>query len=80
MSDMTQKQSGGQVHTHQVLIDAKETARRYGINWRTLLRWADLGLVPWGIKIGGARRWNAAEVDAHIAAGCPKCHKPGDKQ
>jgi hypothetical protein len=31
---------------------------------------ADLGLMPWGFKIGALRRWDAEEIEAWIAGGC----------
>ena len=52
------------------LIDAKETARLLGCSWRTVLRHADAGRVPSGIKLGALRRWDASELDAFIAGGC----------
>jgi predicted DNA-binding transcriptional regulator AlpA len=57
------------VTTHR-LLDVHETADLYGIAWRTLLRHADGGLVPFGLKLGGSRRWVEAEIRAHIANGC----------
>jgi predicted DNA-binding transcriptional regulator AlpA len=54
------------------LIDVKAAAKRCGIAPRTLLRLADSGRAPWGLKIGGLRRWNVAELDAWIANGCPR--------
>ena len=37
---------------------------------RTVLRNADRGAMPWGVKIGALRRWDLDEVAAWIAAGC----------
>lgn len=37
---------------------------------RTVLRNADRGVMPWGIKIGALRRWDLDEIEAWIAAGC----------
>jgi predicted DNA-binding transcriptional regulator AlpA len=59
----------GDVST-QRLIDMHEAAALYGVVWRTLLRYVDMGLVPAGIKLGGSRRWVEAELRAHIAGGC----------
>ncbi len=36
------------------LIGVKAVAAMLGVSWRTALRWADAGLMPWGVKIGGA--------------------------
>jgi excisionase family DNA binding protein len=59
------------------LIDAREAARRYGCGWRTLYRLADRGSIPPGIRLGALRRWDAAAIDAHIAAGCPPLRREG---
>jgi len=56
--------------TARRLIDAREAGRVLGCSWRTLLRLADSGKVPWGCKIGALRRWDAAELDSFIAGGC----------
>lgn len=41
-----------------------------GMASRTVLRNADRGVMPWGVKIGALRRWDLDEVAAWIAAGC----------
>jgi hypothetical protein len=61
------------------LIDRDATAAIYGWHWRTLLRYADMGLVPPGVKIGGSRRWDEAVVRQHIADGCPRVRTIGAK-
>jgi predicted DNA-binding transcriptional regulator AlpA len=57
--------------TTRRLIDVKQVGHLYGMNWRTVYRFADLGLIPAGLKLGALRRWDESEVLAHIAAGCP---------
>jgi excisionase family DNA binding protein len=52
------------------LLNVKEVASRLGCSWRTALRHADAGLIPFGIKLGGLRRWDVAELDDFIANGC----------
>jgi len=52
------------------LIDTKEVGRRLGCSWRTVLRLADAGKIPFGVKLGALRRWDAVELDAFIAGGC----------
>ena len=37
---------------------------------RAWLRLCDAGRAPWGVKLGGRRLWDAAELDAWIAGGC----------
>ena len=54
------------------LIDKHGTAARYDAGPRSVLRWADAGIIPYGIKLGSLRKWDADEIDAHIAAGCPR--------
>jgi excisionase family DNA binding protein len=52
------------------LIDAKQVARLLGCSWRTVLRLADAGKIPWGVKLGGLRRWDVEEIEAFITGGC----------
>jgi predicted DNA-binding transcriptional regulator AlpA len=52
------------------LIDSKEVGRLLGCSWRTVLRHADAGRIPWGIKLGALRRWDAVEIEAFIANEC----------
>lgn len=55
-----------------VMGDVKAVAAKYGVDPRSVSRWADTGLIPYGAKLSAARRWNLAEIDGHIAAGCPR--------
>ena len=52
------------------LIDAKEAGRMLGCSWRSVYRYADRGMIPAGSKLGGLRRWDAAELERFIADGC----------
>jgi excisionase family DNA binding protein len=52
------------------LIDAKELARLLGCSWRTVLRLADAGRIPWGVKLGSLRRWDLREIEDFITGGC----------
>jgi excisionase family DNA binding protein len=63
------------------LIDAKETSRLLGCSWRTVLRLADAGKIPNGVKLGALRRWDMAEIEAFIATGCkpPKATSKGGR-
>ena len=54
------------------LIDVKVVAAKYDCDKRSVLRWADAGVIPFGIKLSGLRRWDVDEIDGHIAAGCPQ--------
>jgi hypothetical protein len=48
------------------LTDARGGAGMYLVSVRTFLRWADSGIVPPGLKIGGRRLWRIADLDDHI--------------
>jgi hypothetical protein len=61
------------------LIDVKPASRMYSVSWRTFLRWADAGRVPWGVKISGRRLWRLDELEAHIRDGCRPVKKGGAK-
>jgi predicted DNA-binding transcriptional regulator AlpA len=52
------------------LVDAQEMGRLLGCSPRTALRLADAGRIPWGVKLGGLRRWDSQEIQEFIAAGC----------
>jgi predicted DNA-binding transcriptional regulator AlpA len=40
------------------------------MSWRTVYRYADAGLMPWGVKIGTLRRWDLDEIERWINDGC----------
>ncbi len=54
----------------RMLIDVHTVAAKYGADERSISRWADAGKIPFGVKLGSLRRWDNAEIDAHIAGGC----------
>ena len=54
----------------RMLIDVRTVAAKYGADERSIFRWADAGKIPFGIKLSSLRRWDVAEIDAHIANGC----------
>ncbi len=54
------------------LIDGPAAARKLGCSYRHWLRMADASMAPRGVKLGSLRRWDVAEIDAWIAAGCPR--------
>jgi excisionase family DNA binding protein len=58
------------------LIDAKEAGRVLGCSWRTVLRLADAGRIPWGVKLGALRRWDSSELDTFVANGCKPPRQP----
>ncbi len=63
------------------MLDAKQVGLRLGCSSRHALRLADAGLMPWGVKIGALRRWDAAELESWIANGCKpvRTSKKGDR-
>ncbi len=60
-------------------LDAKQVGNRLGCSWRHVLRMADRGVMPWGVKLGALRRWDADELEAWIAAGCKPCRTAGTR-
>lgn len=54
----------------RMLIDVHIVAAKYAADKRSIFRWADAGKIPYGVKLGSLRRWDIAEIDAHIANGC----------
>lgn len=57
----------------RMLVNVSVLEQKYSADKRSIYRWADAGIIPFGIKLSGLRRWDLAEIDAHIAAGCPTC-------
>ena len=53
----------------RMLIDVHAVAAKYGCDERSVFRFADAGKIPFGVKLGSLRRWDLAEIDAHIANG-----------
>ena len=54
----------------RMMIDVEIVAQKYSCDERSVFRWADAGKIPFGVKLGSLRRWDVAEIDAHIANGC----------
>ena len=53
----------------------EDVGRRCCMDPRSVLRNADRGTMPWGMKIGGLRRWDLDEIEAWIASGCKPIRK-----
>jgi excisionase family DNA binding protein len=53
-------------------LEVGELAEMLGCSCRTVYRRADAGLIPPGVKLGGHRRWNRAQIHQWISAGCPR--------
>jgi hypothetical protein len=52
------------------LGDAKQVGSRLSCSWRHVLRMADRGLMPWGLKLGSLRRWDMEQLEEWIKDGC----------
>lgn len=61
------------------LGDADEVGRICGYSKRSVLRFSDRGLMPFGRKIGALRRWDLNEVEAWIAGGCKPIRTAGKR-
>jgi hypothetical protein len=84
---MTLTTANGPISTIETGIDAAAAtvqprftdligvATMYGISPSTVLRMADRGKLPYGIKMGARRLWRIRDLDEHIAAGCPQIRK-----
>jgi predicted DNA-binding transcriptional regulator AlpA len=59
----------------RILVDVNTVAKKYGADKRSVYRFADAGIIPFGIKLGSLRKWDLAEIDSHIAAGCPRVRR-----
>ena len=57
------------------LIDAVEVSRLIGMSARTVWRLKDAGKMPKPVSIGRRVRWQRAEIDEWITAGCPSLVK-----
>jgi predicted DNA-binding transcriptional regulator AlpA len=55
-----------------LLLSAEKLAQILGISIRTLWRLRAAGKLPVPIRLGGSVRWRLADIEAWIAAGCPK--------
>lgn len=61
----------------RVMGDVHVVAQKYDADPRSIFRWADAGKIPFGAKLGSLRRWDLAEIDAHIAGGCKPIRQVG---
>lgn len=51
------------------LIETAEVARIFGgVSKRTIWRWADLGILPKGFRVGGKRFWCVSAIEEAVAA------------
>jgi len=61
------------------LVDVKDVGRLLGCSWRTVLRLADAGRIPWGVKLGALRRWDLQQIEDFITNGCHPTRRYGGK-
>jgi predicted DNA-binding transcriptional regulator AlpA len=59
------------------LGDVKDVASLTNLNARTIYRYAELGLMPFGFKIGTLRRWDLDEIERWISGGCKPVRNEG---
>jgi excisionase family DNA binding protein len=52
------------------LVDVREVGRLLNCSPRTVYRLADEGRIPWGVKLGGLRRWDLRQLEEFIEGGC----------
>jgi len=52
------------------LLGVEDVAKLLGISTRSVARHADAGLIPQGVKLGNARKWDLKILEDWIAAGC----------
>ncbi|MFN4244160.1 MAG: helix-turn-helix transcriptional regulator [Tepidisphaerales bacterium] len=55
----------------KLVVDAREAAAMFGKSRSAWLAAVARGDAPYGVRIGGSRRWSVAELEAWLAAGCP---------
>jgi hypothetical protein len=58
-------------------LDADGVSIKYKMSRRQVFRAADALLIPPGFHVGRLRRWDEAQIDQHIADGCPPLRKRG---
>lgn len=59
------------------LLAVKQVGDRLGCSWRHVLRLADAGKMPMGLKLGALRRWDADELERWVADGCKPIRTAG---
>ena len=59
------------------LMKLDEVAELLNVSRRQIARLADGGRMPWGVKLGGARRWRREEITEWLARGCPRVRPAG---
>lgn len=55
----------------QELLTLTEVAALLGCSRHSVMRLADAGRMPYGVKLGGLRRWRRTELVTWLADNCP---------
>ena len=55
-----------------LLVSARQAAKVCGRSLRTWRMWDSAGWVPRPVRIGRSTLWRLAELQAWVAAGCPR--------
>ena len=55
------------------LFDVRQIAELLGCSSRHVQRLADAGRMPRPIHLGRLLRWQKAEIESWVVAGCPNC-------
>jgi excisionase family DNA binding protein len=67
----TNRDRAASLESPSLLLSAQTLAKRLAVSVRTLWRLRSSGKLPQPVRLGGAVRWRAADIDAWVAAGCP---------
>lgn len=59
------------------LLTAKEISKMLKVTTRAVWNYRDAGAMPQPVRIIGAVRWRASDVEAWIMAGCPNVRRTG---
>lgn len=59
-------------NSEKLLISAGEAAALLDLSRTALYSGLSTGAIPPGVRIGGRRLWDPAELRAWVAAGCPR--------
>jgi excisionase family DNA binding protein len=59
---------GGFMQEYQELMTPGEVARLFGVDPKTVSRWANAGKISYRITPGGHRRFQASEIKAMLSA------------
>lgn len=67
---MRETETVGKTHPSLVLT-VEDVATKLRISVRSVWRLDAKNLMPNAIRVGGATRWRAADIDGWVDAGCP---------